>query len=632
MMKRLLFAFALLASLCAPAAYAQELNADTNCTNAAAWTAQTNWNAGSGCVATGVTAMKMISGMSSGVKAGHRLKLQFTVTGYSAGQVRGFVGLSMPSAIAGSWVTAASVSDIADNFTTSLGLRSGVTTYTTAGPGNSQEQGGAWRFGCRSAGFGYIDPIVYNGLHSPHLHEFYGASNVGKSWGFSDFRTKAESTCTGGINGSKVSVNRSGYWFPAIMDGLGNFKKAHDILVYYKAAASPTVHPSLPFTGSISGTTLTVTAIPNGGMFVGGRISGAGVTAGTTITVAGTGTGGTGTYTVNNSQTVASETMTENSEYIGPDTDITGLCAQEVTTADCRNVPTGLRFTFGFKPSDGKCGPLDTSGADISCSIAQQSYYALQCWVGPNGEQPASPGGIPVGTSYSGYYSTLNDIMNANVCVKGSWLHVGMDFPRCWDGTNVDTPDHRAHMSYATIGDQCQGGVRIPNISVQAYYLIDQAFLDHKWRLSSDEMATGCYNGTTLVAVTPGCTMHADYWEAWSPTIRNRWYNQCILPHNSCTNDLADGTAVIKGDGNWDGTANPVGNGGQKARPDDKTPFQKFGMTPDVTANGTYTFYLDSPGDMMWGFMGLGGFSGTVTAIHLQDLGTAAKGPVTVHN
>ena len=67
-------------------------------------------------------------------------------------------------------------------------------------------------------------------------------------------------------------------------------------------------------TGSISGTTLTITSILSGepivlGQFVGGT-GGGGVSAGTYITAYGTGNGGTGTYTVNNSQTVTSTTLT----------------------------------------------------------------------------------------------------------------------------------------------------------------------------------------------------------------------------------------------------------------------------------------------------------------------------------
>jgi hypothetical protein len=62
-------------------------------------------------------------------------------------------------------------------------------------------------------------------------------------------------------------------------------------------------------TGDISGTTLTVTASLSGALFVGSVITGTGIASGTVITAFLTGTGGVGTYTVNNSQTVASTTI-----------------------------------------------------------------------------------------------------------------------------------------------------------------------------------------------------------------------------------------------------------------------------------------------------------------------------------
>lgn len=62
-------------------------------------------------------------------------------------------------------------------------------------------------------------------------------------------------------------------------------------------------------TGSISTTTLTVSAVTSGALAVGQEIRGTGVTAGTTITALGTGTGGAGTYTVSASQTVSSTTI-----------------------------------------------------------------------------------------------------------------------------------------------------------------------------------------------------------------------------------------------------------------------------------------------------------------------------------
>ena len=62
---------------------------------------------------------------------------------------------------------------------------------------------------------------------------------------------------------------------------------------------------SAVFTGTISGTTLTVTAVTNGTIGVGQSLFGVGITQETIITALGTGSGGVGTYTINISQTVS---------------------------------------------------------------------------------------------------------------------------------------------------------------------------------------------------------------------------------------------------------------------------------------------------------------------------------------
>jgi len=64
------------------------------------------------------------------------------------------------------------------------------------------------------------------------------------------------------------------------------------------------------FTGSMSTTTLTVTALLQGApIVIGMYVDGTSVTDGTYITAFGTGTGGTGTYTINQSVTASSTTM-----------------------------------------------------------------------------------------------------------------------------------------------------------------------------------------------------------------------------------------------------------------------------------------------------------------------------------
>ena len=69
------------------------------------------------------------------------------------------------------------------------------------------------------------------------------------------------------------------------------------------------------FTGSISGTTLTVTSMTSGSIAAGQALFGVGISQATVITALDTGTGGVGTYTINISQTVASEGM--NSATVG---------------------------------------------------------------------------------------------------------------------------------------------------------------------------------------------------------------------------------------------------------------------------------------------------------------------------
>lgn len=63
-------------------------------------------------------------------------------------------------------------------------------------------------------------------------------------------------------------------------------------------------------TGSIAGTTLTVTSVASGALVAGAVLSGTGIVAGNYITALASGTGGVGTYTVSDSQTALSQAIT----------------------------------------------------------------------------------------------------------------------------------------------------------------------------------------------------------------------------------------------------------------------------------------------------------------------------------
>jgi hypothetical protein len=79
------------------------------------------------------------------------------------------------------------------------------------------------------------------------------------------------------------------------------------------------------FTGSISGTTLTVTAVASGTIAVGMELSQASnnIAFRTIITALGTGTGGTGTYTVSISQSRGSQTLTGSMRFIANNASVT---------------------------------------------------------------------------------------------------------------------------------------------------------------------------------------------------------------------------------------------------------------------------------------------------------------------
>jgi len=105
------------------------------------------------------------------------------------------------------------------------------------------------------------------------------------------------------LSGSGVS---SGTTIVAFKSGAGG--NVNEAGTYTLNTTQTTVAPI--FTGSISGTTLNVTAVTQGVIGVGSVLTGTGVTSGTTITAFVSATGGTGTYTVGTSQTTSSTTIT----------------------------------------------------------------------------------------------------------------------------------------------------------------------------------------------------------------------------------------------------------------------------------------------------------------------------------
>ncbi|NUR45063.1 MAG: DUF1996 domain-containing protein [Sphingomonas sp.] len=188
----------------------------------------------------------------------------------------------------------------------------------------------------------------------------------------------------------------------------------------------------------------------------------------------------------------------------------------------CIEMPNGLRFILGYNMATNSGGPTDTNSAD---------YWAM-------GFDCVMTDGS--GTSYTGVKHTITDILATGKCPINAWLRVYLTFPACWDGKNLDTPDHRSHMTFGVTAVGCPADhpYNIPEIAIQGFFRTDANFLAGKWHLASDEMMQG---------TVPGATLHMDYWEAWSPTMKALWNANCIDGHLTCSSGNVGDGRQIKG-------------------------------------------------------------------------------------
>jgi len=129
-------------------------------------------------------------------------------------------------------------------------------------------------------------------------------------------------------------------------------------------------------TGSISGSTMTITAMTHGAITVGQSVTGSGVSSGTLVTAFGTGKGLTGTYAVNIPQVAGPTTLTNS----GPG----GLMSVSA-------VSSGI-----LSPGQTITGTGVTSGTVLTALLSGTGAYTVGAsqTVGPVAMNGAGPGGI----------------------------------------------------------------------------------------------------------------------------------------------------------------------------------------------------------------------------------------------
>jgi hypothetical protein len=124
-------------------------------------------------------------------------------------------------------------------------------------------------------------------------------------------------------------------------------------------------------------------------------------------------------------------------------------------------------------------------------------------------------------------------------CPAGGHIVAEVQFPQCWDGKNLDSPNHQSHVAYGKYGVGCPAThpVALPSISYNVYYTVP-AGGPLKWRLSSDMYSGG----------PGGFSLHADLIMAWDPNTSKQWLNNCVRQNADCNvSQISDTTGLMVG-------------------------------------------------------------------------------------
>jgi hypothetical protein len=122
-------------------------------------------------------------------------------------------------------------------------------------------------------------------------------------------------------------------------------------------------------------------------------------------------------------------------------------------------------------------------------------------------------------------------------CAVGDDMVQEIEFPQCWDGVNLDSPDHKSHMAYANPslpGCPSSHPVPLPKISFSIHYRVTTANQATFWRLSSDT-----YSGPA------GYSSHGDWWNGWDQGTMETFVRTCNNQALDCKSHLlGDGRAI----------------------------------------------------------------------------------------
>ena len=149
------------------------------------------------------------------------------------------------------------------------------------------------------------------------------------------------------------------------------------------------------------------------------------------------------------------------------------------------------------------------------------------------------------------HWACLSDTSEVNTvgipaqCPAGHTVELTVSFPSCWDGVNLDAPDHRSHMAYPVgevgsptgMGCPASHPVQLPALTEKVRYRVGTADSTAHWRLSSDQYST---------SLPGGLSAHADWFNGWMPSVQQTWVSRCLQANRDCHGYLlGDGTTLF---------------------------------------------------------------------------------------
>jgi hypothetical protein len=129
-------------------------------------------------------------------------------------------------------------------------------------------------------------------------------------------------------------------------------------------------------------------------------------------------------------------------------------------------------------------------------------------------------------------------------CPVGDYVNMVVTFPQCWDGVNLDSPNHQSHMSYPVFANlparsTCPPShpVPLPQIEEIFRFTVLPGANPTTWRLSSDMYSN---------SLPGGASAHADWMNGWDPATFRAILNNCLRPGRDCgVGLLGDGRRIF---------------------------------------------------------------------------------------